>query len=125
MLSKRFVLLTVTGRKTGRSYVIPVGRHESDGELVVCASGRWRHNLRGGAQVRVTIDGRERAGYAEFEDDPEAVAQVYRMLLERLGPGNARMLGLRLNVDRLPTNEELRPVVAGQRAIVRVRLSAD
>jgi hypothetical protein len=35
------------------------------------------------------------------------------------------MLGLRLNVDRLPTNEELRPVVAGQRAIVRVRLSAD
>jgi hypothetical protein len=125
LLSKRFVLLMVTGRRTGREYVIPVGRHESEGELVVCASGRWRHNLRGGAQVRLTIDGQERAGHATFEDDPPAVAQVYRTLLDRLGPDNARLLGLKLNVDRLPTVEELTPVVAGQRAIVRVRLADD
>lgn len=124
-LSKQFVLLTVTGRKTGRSYVIPVGRHESDGELLVCASGEWRHNLRGGARVRVTIDGHEHSGYAQYEEDPDTVAQAYRTLLERLGRGKARQLGLKLNVDRVPTLEELKSVVADQRGIARIHLTGN
>lgn len=63
LLSKNLMLLTVTGRKTGRVYTVPVGRHESaDGSFVLSAGGNWRHNLRGGADVRITLDGQERAG---------------------------------------------------------------
>ena len=71
----------------------------------------------------IAQDGRERSGYAEYEEDPDAVAQAYRTLLERLGPGKARQLGLKLNVNRVPTVEELKPVVAAQRGIARVRLT--
>lgn len=58
----------------------------------------------------------------EFDEEPERVAQTYRTLLEALGPGKARLVGLKLNVNRVPTVEELRPVVTGQRAIARIRL---
>src|SRR6266566_2085486 len=38
LLSEDLMLLTVTGRKTGRTYTSPVGRHEShDGTLVLSA----------------------------------------------------------------------------------------
>jgi hypothetical protein len=124
VVSKRLMLLTVKGRKSGRSYSIPVGRHQSDRMLVVSAAGGWRFNLRGGAAVRVTLDGRECEGHAELEEDPDNVARAYKALLDELGAGEARQLGLKLNVDRLPTAEEIKPVVA-QRAIARIRLTDD
>jgi hypothetical protein len=122
LLSKQLMLLKVTGRKSGRVYTIPVGRHELDGELVVSAAGAWRHNLRGGAPVRVIVDGRERGGYAELEEDPEQVAHVYKTLLDRVGIKKARQVGLKVNLDRLPTAEEVGPAVA-QRGIARIRLT--
>ena len=124
LLSKQFMLLMVTGRKTGRTYVIPVGRHESEEAITVYAAGTWRHNLRGGVPVRLVLDGRERAGYAELEEDPDRVAQAYKTRLDRLGLRNARQLGLKLNVDRSPTTDELKPAVAG-RAIATIRLTGD
>ena len=51
------MLLTVTGRKSGRAYTLPIGRHQQpDGTFVLSAGGNWRHNLRGGADVRVTLE---------------------------------------------------------------------
>jgi F420H(2)-dependent quinone reductase len=123
-LSKQFMLLTVTGRKTGRIYTIPVGRHELAGTLVVYAAGSWRRNLRGGAPVRVTVDGRERTGYAELEENPDQVAQAYKARLDSLGVANARQLGLKVNVGRSPTAEEIKPTVA-QRGIATIRLTGD
>lgn len=122
LVSKHLMLLMVTGRKSGRVYTIPVGRHEADGELVVSAAGTWRHNLRGGAPVRVVLEGRERAGYAELVDDPDQVAQAYKMLLDRVGIGKASQVGLRVHLDRLPTAEEIGPAVA-LRGIARIRLT--
>src|SRR5579884_2877593 len=57
LLSRRFMLLTVTGRRSGRTYRIPVGRHERNGALLVAADGAWRHNLRDHAPFRLTIGG--------------------------------------------------------------------
>jgi F420H(2)-dependent quinone reductase len=121
-VSKQFVLLTVTGRRSGRAYTIPVGRHESDGTLIVYAAGSWRNNLRGGAPVSLILDRRKRAGYAEFEEDGDRVAQAYKAELDRLGVGNARVLGLKVNIDRSPTADEIKPAVA-QRGIATIRLT--
>lgn len=120
-LSKQLMLLSVRGRRTGRTISVPVGRHASNGVLLVSVSGRWRHNLVGGAPVQVTLDGRERAGYAEVEKDPDRVAQIFKMLLDRVGLGSAGLLGLKLNIPRAPTVDEINPAVAG-RWIARVRL---
>jgi deazaflavin-dependent oxidoreductase (nitroreductase family) len=110
LLGKNLMLLTVTGRKTGRTYTVPVGRHESrDGTFVLSASGNWRHNLRGGAAVRLTLDGRERAAHAVLEEDPERAAEAFKTMLDQAGP---RALGVKVNVDRSPTIAEIRPVLA-------------
>lgn len=121
-VSSKLILLSVTGRRTGRTYTTPVGRHEFEGLLLVSASGGWRHNLRGGAPVRVTIDGRTREGYAELDEDPQNVAATFGALLERVGLDRARDLGLKVNVQRPPTIEEIQAALR-RRAIARIRLS--
>ena len=43
-----------------------------------------------------------------LEEDPSAVARVYRRLVDELGAEAAhRRLGIRVNVGRVPTEEEL------------------
>lgn len=122
LLSRHVMLISVRGRKTGRVYSVPVGRHEYGGMLLVSADGYWRHNLRGGAPVTLTIDGRERAAYAELEEDADEVAAVFHTLLNRYGRIGTAVLGLRINVGRRLTRDEIKPAVA-RRAIARVELA--
>ncbi len=108
-VDKTFMLLHVTGRKSGTRYDIVVGPHEGpDGALFAVTSAPWRRNLAGGATVGVTDRGQTRQARAELVEEPDAVAEVYRSELERLGgPKGGRRLGIKVNVDRMPTHEEL------------------
>lgn len=121
-LSKDLMLLHVRGRKSGRVYVVPVGRHEHHGQLVASAGGTWRRNLEGGAPLDVTLDGRRRPAYGELVTDPDEVATVFQDLLAARGPKGASRLGLKINVHRPPTQDELREGLRG-RHLVRLRLA--
>jgi hypothetical protein len=61
LLSRGVLLLTVTGRRSGRRYTIPVGYHETDGAMVVFvgepASKTWWRNYRTPAPPRFCIAG--------------------------------------------------------------------
>ena len=57
VLDDSFLVLHMTGRKTGRRYSIPVGYVDMEGKLTVVTVARWRVNLRGGADVVVTLHG--------------------------------------------------------------------
>ncbi len=110
LLSKNLMLLTVTGRKTGRAYTVPVGRHQApDGTFVLSASGGWRHNLRGGCDVGVHLDGRARKGHAVLEEDLDRAATAFKKMLDDAG---ARALGVKVSVGRPVTVEEIKPVLA-------------
>ena len=121
LVSEQLMLLAFDGRRTGKRYEVVVGRHELSGTLVVPTGSRWRLNLRGGAPVEVTLGGRRRAGRAELVEDPDEVARAYGELLDRVGARNAQRVGLRVNVDRAPTREELKTALVDHGAI-RVRL---
>jgi F420H(2)-dependent quinone reductase len=102
------LMLHFRGRKTGRPYTLPVGRRDIDERLGVLTSSGWRVNFRGGAAVEVTLEGERRHGHAELAEDPEEVARVYANLIGRYGYEQAgRRLGIKINVDRMPTHEEL------------------
>jgi hypothetical protein len=66
LLSGRLMLLTVTGRRSGRAFTIPVGYHQEGDRLRVNLEWperkRWWHNLRGGAPVTVGLRGTTRTG---------------------------------------------------------------
>jgi hypothetical protein len=122
--SRHLMLLAFRGRKTGKTYEVVVGRHELDGALLVptgTTGRRWRLNFRGGTSVEVTLEGRRQRGWGELVEEPDEVARVHQLLLDRVGPKNARRLGLRVNVDREPTEEELKVPLAG-RGVVRIEL---
>ncbi len=76
---------------------------------MVLTSSAWRVNVRGGpTAVEVTLFGRRLPGTAVLEEDPVAVARVYRGLIDELGTDTAlRRLGIRINLDRAPTEGEL------------------
>lgn len=104
------MLLHVTGRRSGRVYSTPVAYHlRTDGTLLVLTSSAWRVNLRGGpTPVTLTLLGRQVPATALLQEDPVAVAGVYGDLIDELGLSQAgRRLGIRINVDRTPTEEEL------------------
>jgi deazaflavin-dependent oxidoreductase (nitroreductase family) len=110
LASKNLMLLTVTGRKSGRSYTMPVTRHEqADGTLIVSSAGGWRHNLRDGTDVHVVLDGRERSAHVAVEHDPDRAAEVFKGLLEHAGK---KAVGVQVNVSHAPTLDEIKPVLA-------------
>ena len=119
--SKHLMILHVTGRKSGRIYDVPVGRHQYNGQLVASAGGRWRVNLSRGADVHVTLDGRRRRAHAELIDDPQRVAEIFAALITQLGPKHANRLGMKINVNRVPTVDEVRAATA-DRGVVRLTL---
>lgn len=112
-LSRGLMVLHVTGRNTGKTYDVVVGRHVIDGGLFAHTNGGWRVNLRGGAEITLTLDGRERSGYAVLIEDADRVSDIVMTLLERFGPGKASRIGLRVNTDRMPTRQEVRDGIRG------------
>jgi hypothetical protein len=79
-VSGRLLLITVTGRRSGRSFEIPVGyRREGDRltiPVVMPAAKLWWRNLRGGAPVHVLLRGERRPGTARAEGDETAGVKV-------------------------------------------------
>ena len=124
LFSRHLMLLAFRGRKSGKMYEVVVGRHEVDGALLVptgTTGRRWRLNFRGGTPVEVTLGGSRRRGRGALIEDAGEVARIHRMLLGRLGLKGARRLGLRVNVDREPDDDELKVLLAG-RGVVRIEL---
>ncbi len=124
-LGTTLALLHVTGRRTGTVYSTPVAYHrQADGSLLVLTSSGWRVNLRGGpVPVGLTLLGRRVPATAVLDEDPVAVAEVYQRLIDEVGVANAgRRLGIRVNVDRAPTRDELGDAVRREHlSVVRLR----
>jgi len=108
-VGEHLLLLHLIGRKTGRRIDVPVAfRDASDGRLLVLTSSGWRVNLRGRSEVEVTLRGRRSRAVAELVEDVDAVARVYQALICEQGYVKARRrMGIRINLDRVPTHEEL------------------
>jgi len=106
------LILHVTGRKSGRRYGISVGYVDLDGRFVVVTQHTWRANLRGGADIAVTHEGRRRRMHADLDEEPDAVAVTLNAVIEKIGWHAAlRQIGLAVNVSRTPTLAELEDAV--------------
>src|SRR3954464_11660012 len=58
-LSSRLMLVTHTGRKTGRQYCQPVSYVRDGDVLLTPGGGRWTDNLRDGEPVPVRLRGKD------------------------------------------------------------------
>lgn len=109
LVSDALLLLTYTGRKSGRTYTTPVGYEERDGTLYVTSQTDrvWWKNLRGGAEVEVRLRGERRGGEARVLEDNEAVADYVLGFVDRHGIDSVSRLALSFRDDELPAQEAL------------------
>lgn len=119
--SNRLLLITATGRKTGRSYTVPVGYVEDDRQLLIGTAAGWRKNLRPGVPVTIRLRGRDRLADADVVTDEEGAAQLYRSILRR-NPIHGRFAGIGIEADGGPNRDDLRRALAQGTAVVRLRL---
>jgi deazaflavin-dependent oxidoreductase (nitroreductase family) len=96
------MLISVTGRKTERTYTTPVAYVEDAGQLLIAAGGRWRENLKSRPDVRVVLRGKSLSYRASIvSDEREYGRHLDRMAT--LNPTWARYSGLELSSDGRPT----------------------
>ena len=97
LLSHEMMLITVTGRKTGRKYTTPVSYYRRNGYLWVMTSRdrTWWKNLKGGTEVSLLLRRQPVSAFAEPELDLEAV-QARMVEYLRHVPQAARPLGIRM-----------------------------
>jgi deazaflavin-dependent oxidoreductase (nitroreductase family) len=123
LLSGQVLLLTVTGRRSGRAYTFPVGYvREADALTILSGRHTWWKNLRGGAPVAVLLAGRQRTGRAEVIEDRAAVLAEVDRLVARYGrKGAGQRIGVALDTTPPPTGEDLALAMQGH-AVIRLFL---
>lgn len=124
LVSDSLLLLTFTGRRSGREFSTPVGYEEHDGDLYVTSQTdrTWWRNLRGGAGVTVRLRGERREGRGEVIEDDGAVAEYVSGYLDRHGVDAASRIALAVETDGVPDAEALE---AGLAEVVVVRIELD
>jgi hypothetical protein len=126
VLDRGLLLLTVTGRRTGCRYTIPVGYQRRGDRIAVLVSKarrkRWWRNYEEPAPVTCTLRGAEVHGVAcvvapDTDEFRSTVAETLRRL-----PWLERQLGVDVRGGRAPTEDEWRAVA---RDVVLVEIALD
>jgi hypothetical protein len=122
-LSAGLMLITVTGRKTGRVYTIPVGYQEVDGAIVILVGEApnkvWWRNYVTPAPMGLRVRGKSLEGIAEVlrPESPEFRERAEASL--RRAPFMPRVLGVDFDRAGGLTSEQVKDLAA-RIAIVRV-----
>ena len=111
MLSDSLLLITYRGKKSGKTYTLPVNYAQVDNIIYIVPGMHekkiWWRNLRGGAPVTLTLGGRSVSGSAlVWEDDVESIAEALGYYARRFPP-SARMHGVRMEPDGTCNPEDL------------------
>lgn len=80
-LNRRLMLLSFTGRKTGRAYRQPVSYVPDGDTLLTPGGGRWKLNLREGEPIRIRLRGRDVSARPEFVRNVDEVERLLRKMM--------------------------------------------
>ncbi len=111
-VSKNMMLMTYTGRKSGKTYTVPmnyVSIRNGDRKTLYTQSyreRRWWRNLRNGAEVNLHLRGKDCPALADVVEDERQVArELGHYLVEN--PKLARYYQIELNANGRPSAEDL------------------
>ncbi|MCU1642679.1 MAG: hypothetical protein JWN03_2954 [Nocardia sp.] len=120
IMSRNTMLLTFTGRKTGKQYTAVV-RYVRDGDLVTCyTDSKWWINLRGGAPVDLLIGGQTVSGTATVVKDRAVVTESLTSFLQAT-PSDSKYYGVGRDAAGQPKPEDIR-AAAEITTVVRIAL---
>jgi deazaflavin-dependent oxidoreductase (nitroreductase family) len=126
LVDKQTMVITVTGRKSGKRYTFPVS-YIRDGETLLVISQKdrtWWKNLRNGAQVTVFLQGHALQARGETLTDTGMAANILLQILRQV-PAYQRLLHLPLDATGQPENPEALTRLAQDHVVVRMRELAE
>ena len=107
MVSKTTLLITFTGRKSGKTFTTPVSYSQESDQVYIFTHATWWKNLIGGAPVTLHIRGRELQGLAEpVAEDKQSIAAGLAAHLWKV-PFDARFYGVTFDDQGNPRAEEV------------------
>jgi deazaflavin-dependent oxidoreductase (nitroreductase family) len=108
ILSGSTMLITVTGRKSGKAISTPVNYVDMGEELMTVSfrQRKWWRNLRGGAPVTLRLRGRNVKANSTAIEDGEGVAAQLGAYFKKV-PQYAKYLHVRLDERGAPVVEDV------------------
>ena len=87
-VSRYYMLITVTGRKSGKAYTIPVQYKQIANDVLVITSRNyiWWKNLLGGAEVKLRLRGVDVMGKASVSLNPDDIRDAFEKLYPSMKP---------------------------------------
>ena len=123
IIGQGLALLTVTGRRTGRTYTFPVSYRREDATVTIITKREriWWRNLLTNPDVELRLAGRRYSGRAHVDlDGDDAVHRLMTFLTHR--PVDARAFGVTLTREGLLEEDKARSLQT-RVVIVEVSLS--
>lgn len=80
-LSARLMLLTVTGRRTGKVYRQPISYVRNGDTLLTPGGGRWKLNLEPGRPVSLRIRGKDQPAVPTVIDDIDEIERLLTIIV--------------------------------------------
>jgi deazaflavin-dependent oxidoreductase (nitroreductase family) len=123
IMSTSTMLITYTGRKSGKTYSTPVNYVRDGNDLLVVSYRHrtWWRNLRGGAPVTVLLQGKVFHGTGEAYTAADEVTAGLQAYLER-APGWSKYFQVSLDDTGQPDPRDVARAVQ-DRVTVRVQLA--
>ena len=115
LMSKYYVTLHFTGRKSGRRYHLPVAYVDTGDGLVISTDSGWWRNIAGGQAFTVTFRRRRHKATASPLENDEAL-DALRKLVEL--PGYTKAAGIERINGEVAENELVR--AAGERIVLAI-----
>ncbi len=111
IVSKNMMLMSYSGRKSGKSYTVPMNYLEN-GEVLYTISSRdrvWWRNLRGGGDVTLRLRGEDVPAWAETIEGQTEVANSLNLYLKK-APQLAKYVNIRIDADGNPNPKDVERV---------------
>ena len=121
LVDKQTMVITVTGRKSGRRYTLPVS-YVRDGETLLVISQRdhkWWKNLQNDAPATVLLQGHSLQARGETFTDTDLAANILLHIL-RQAPAYQRLLQVRLDAAGQPEHPEALTHLAQNNVVIRL-----
>ena len=107
-ISKDILLLKFTGRKTGKTYTIPVGYARSGNTVTMFTDHTWWKNLEAQPQVEVCLQGKWHTARAEVLHEDKTQTERDMLDFVRHRPRVAQAYGVRFAENGEVNQESLR-----------------
>jgi deazaflavin-dependent oxidoreductase (nitroreductase family) len=107
VVSEKIMIITFTGRKSGKQYSTPVSYFRENDSVYCFTHGGWWRNIKDGAHVTLRIQGAVYRGFAEAitEDNVRKSRVLAKML--RDNPREASIYHVSLDANGEPDNDEV------------------